>query len=140
MMPLKLRWLLAASAAVWLTQCASPRNAALRPFESDGCTAFPDGTSSHPNLWQPACLRHDVAYWKGGEAPDRLAADRALRQAIFDSGHPWVSRLAYIGVRLGGVPWLPTPWRWGFGWPYGRGYAPLTESERAQVLAKAPQE
>mgnify|MGYP006979921965 CR=1 FL=1 len=28
---------------------------------------------------------------------------------------------------------LPTPFRWGYGWPYPRGYKVLSESERQQV-------
>jgi hypothetical protein len=28
----------------------------------------------------------------------------------------FIGSLFYAGVRLGGAPWLPTPWRWGYGW------------------------
>ncbi len=27
-----------------------------------------------------------------------------------------MGNIMYIGVRIGGSPWLPTPWRWGYGW------------------------
>ena len=36
----------------------------------------------------------------------------------------------YLGVRAGGSPYWPASYRWGYGWPYGRGYRPLTEDER----------
>ena len=26
------------------------------------------------------------------------------------------------GVRIGGAPWQPVPWRWGYGWDYYRAY------------------
>lgn len=35
----------------------------------------------------------------------------------------------YSGVRMGGTPWLPTPWRWGYGWDdWPRGYELLEHS------------
>jgi hypothetical protein len=33
----------------------------------------------------------------------------------------------YIGVRIGGHAWLPTPWRWGYGW-----YWPQSGPKKAQ--------
>jgi hypothetical protein len=40
------------------------------------------------------------------------------------------------GVRAGGSPSLPTPYRWGYGWPFGRGYQALTADEVAQVRVR----
>ena len=28
----------------------------------------------------------------------------------------------YIGVRIGGPPWYPVPFRWGYGWDWPHGY------------------
>jgi hypothetical protein len=39
----------------------------------------------------------------------------------------------YKGVRLGGSPYFPDWYRWGYGWNYGRGYKPLTEEELGMV-------
>lgn len=39
------------------------------------------------------------------------------------------------GVRVGGTPYLPTMFRWGYGWPYPRGYKALTDEERQQIEA-----
>jgi hypothetical protein len=36
-------------------------------------------------------------------------------------------------VRIGGSPYLNTPFRWGYGWPFGRGYKALTAAEMEQV-------
>lgn len=105
----------------------------LRPFTTDGCSSFPDGTSGHHSLWSACCVHHDVAYWKGGTRIERRIADEALAQCVASVGKPKTARLMLAGVRLGGTPYLPTSYRWGYGWPYPRGYKALTEEERRQV-------
>lgn len=30
--------------------------------------------------------------------------------------------MMHAGVRIGGAPWQPAPWRWGYGWDYYRAY------------------
>ena len=82
----------------------------------DGCTLAPDFDFAE------CCNRHDEQYWQGGEQQARLNADRQLRQCIAGRGHAVLPSIYYVGVRLGGTPLLPTPWRWGFGWPYLHGY------------------
>ena len=37
------------------------------------------------------------------------------------------------GVRVGGSPYFPTSFRWGYGWPYPRWYRTLSESELKQI-------
>lgn len=96
-----------------LTACSDASMHQIKPFKPDGCTLFPEGN------WHACCVTHDRAYWCGGTAAQRQDADAALRQCIAARGHPNLSKLVYFGVRLGGVSALPTPWRWGFGWPYG---------------------
>lgn len=78
----------------------------------DGCTMAPDLD------FASCCNAHDEQYWLGGTAESRLAADGELRQCIADHGHPGLANIYYFGVRVLGSPLLPTPWRWGFGWPY----------------------
>jgi hypothetical protein len=81
-------------------------------FVSDGCSCWPDGE------WLPCCVAHDLAYWRGGTRRERLAADQAMKACVARQGRAVLSHIMYVGVRLGGVWWLPTPFRWGFGWPY----------------------
>jgi len=38
----------------------------IKPFTSDGCSAFPDGTLKQRELWLSCCTAHDIAYWKRG--------------------------------------------------------------------------
>lgn len=109
---------------------AQPR---LRPFATDGCTLFPDGTSQHKDLWLRCCVDHDNKYWMGGAKGDRLKADRELRACVASVGEPKTGALMMVGVRAGGTPYLPTSWRWGYGWPYLRGYKPLTDDEKKLV-------
>jgi hypothetical protein len=68
------------------------------------------------------CNNHDVHYWSGGTEDARKDADRVLRQCIADRGHPGLAQIYYGGVRVMGTPLFPTPWRWGFGWPFFHGY------------------
>ncbi len=105
----------------------------LKPFKSDGCSAFPDGTSEQKKLWLNCCIEHDVAYWKGGSYTERKGADEALKECVEKVGEPKVASLMLAGVRIGGTPYLPTSFRWGYGWPYPRGYRILSESELSEV-------
>lgn len=103
----------------------------LRPFTTDGCSVFPDGLPNHRELWLRCCTEHDRSYWLGGTYDERRTADRRLRRCVAAVGEPAIAELMLRGVRVGGSPWLPTPFRWGYGWPYGRGYQPVTPEERA---------
>jgi hypothetical protein len=42
----------------------------------------------------------------------------------------------YEAVRIGGAPHFPTWYRWGYGWPVGRGYKELSQEELVMVEAK----
>ena len=105
----------------------------LKPFTTDGCSAFPDGTLAQQSLWINCCIRHDLAYWKGGTYAERLEADQALETCVADVGEPEIAQLMLAGVRVGGSPYFPTTYRWGFGWPYPRGYNALNNDEIIEV-------
>jgi hypothetical protein len=115
--------------------CASASS--LHGFTSDGCSLFPDGTVKDRDLWCGCCFDHDIAYWQGGTEEDRKRADKTLRQCVIErTGSKALADLMYDGVRAGGHPAFPAWYRWGYGWKYGRGYAPLTEQEKKQVREK----
>ena len=105
----------------------------LKPFESDGCSAFPDGTIKQNQLWLGCCVEHDAAYWKGGSYQDRKNADVKLKICVEKIGQPEIAQLMLAGVRVGGSPFIPTTFRWGYGWPYPRGYKTLTDIEIQEV-------
>lgn len=103
------------------------------PFTSDGCSAFPDGTLEQQDLWLSCCHAHDHAYWMGGTYEEREQADRELQECVASIGEPEIGALMLMGVRVGGTPFLPTQFRWGYAWPYPRGYRALSAEERKQL-------
>lgn len=123
--------LLAGLLLALLPACASK---GIRPFYSDGCSLFPDGKPGDRRLWCDCCFAHDIAYWRGGTRADREEADVALRKCVYErTKDPKLAAVMYDGVRLGGGPWFPNWYRWGYGWPYGRTFEPLTEAEAAEA-------
>ena len=113
-------------------QCAKPPT--LSTFKFDGCSCFPEGDFEKPDLWEQDCLNHDIAYWQGGSREERKSADLKLREGIRTKGKPLVADIVYLGVRIGGSPWLRAPWRWGFGWSdFPRGYRELSDEERLEI-------
>ena len=86
------------------------------PYPDDGCTCFPE------SRFDDCCRAHDRIYYQGGTKEDRLKADHELRQCIRNKGYSIMDDVLYFSVRIGGVPWVPTPWRWGFGYPYKEGH------------------
>jgi hypothetical protein len=81
-------------------------------FESDGCTLFPDGN------YRDCCVAHDRDYYVGGSCRERRKSDNRLYRCV-KKKKGWqnkiIAPIMWIGVRIGGVPFLPTPFRWGFG-------------------------
>jgi hypothetical protein len=110
----------------------------LAPFATDGCSSFPGGDPFDPVRWQHCCVAHDRAYWAGGTYDDRWNADVALKECVAETGADWVADLMFEGVRVGGSPYLPTPFRWGYGWPWIIGYRELEPSELDQVRSLEP--
>lgn len=114
---------------------AAPATAAdLKPFSSDGCSLFPDGSSGDRAGWCDCCLSHDISYWQGGTAEERTKADEALRDCVLlRTKDKALAETMYLGVRAGGHPAFPTWYRWGYGWSFGRGHASPTEPEKRQI-------
>ena len=110
-------------------------NAALiKPFESDGCSLFPDGSLLTQNVWCECCVQHDIAYWQGGAELKKIQADKALKKCIQEkTGNDLLAEAMYQGVKLGGHPIFPNWYRWGYGWPYGRAFQSLSDEEQRQV-------
>ncbi len=97
-----------------LAQTDSPTTAEVVPpsFKSDGCSMFPDGD------YQRCCVQHDLAYFKGGSIGARRRADNRLFKCVRKTKgwqHRIIAPIMWLGVRVGGVSFLPTPFRWGFG-------------------------
>jgi hypothetical protein len=97
---------------------------------------FPTARQKNKSLWLDCCVRHDFAYWKGGTYQERLDADLALEKCVDRLGEPKIAKLMLKGVRAGGSPQFPSPYRWGYGWPFPRNYQALNDEERMQVKAQ----
>ena len=111
----------------------------LQPFSTDGCSLFPDRAPIGRADWCHCCIVHDLAYWRGGTSEARLDADEELKACIHKaSGSKALANVMFAGVRVGGGPHLPTPYRWGYGWPFGRPYKLLSleEEVRAATLER----
>lgn len=96
------------------------------PFTTDGCSGLTfwlwRKLLKRPPPWEGHCVEHDRAYHAGGSREQRRHADLELAAAVCRMGYPIMGALMYYGVRVGGVWWLPTPWRWGYGWRWPRRY------------------
>ena len=123
--------------AVALLACGTACAEDLHDFTSDGCSLFPDGNVKDRALWCDCCLVHDIAYWQGGTKKDRKHADEILRECVLQAtGSKALADMMYNGVRAGGHPAFHTWYRWGYGWKFGKAYAPLTKQEMQQVRKK----
>jgi len=79
--------------------------------KSDGCTLIADG-----NI-RDCCVAHDKEYFYGGTRKARRNSDKRLYECVCKKGG-WDKVFApfvWLGVRIGGLPFLPTKFRWGFG-------------------------
>lgn len=133
--PLAMRFLLLLIVCSLFISCR--RKAILSDFKSDGCSLFPDSSLITKDDWCDCCYAHDLAYWKGGTQAERLAADEAFRACILEkTGDEALAEIMFQGVRFGGSPYFYNWYRWGYGWKYGRMYAPLNEQEQSQVAEK----
>ena len=86
-----------------------------KPFKSDGASGCPAWLSRW--IYKAAFL-HDLKYWMGGTKEERLQADREFEMDLikYHGLHLSVAKGFYLAVRGGGTKYLPTSWRWGFGW------------------------
>jgi hypothetical protein len=81
-------------------------------FKSDNCSLFPDCD------YADCCVEHDLAYFSGGSWKMRWRADKKLFKCVAAKKgfqHKLIAPVMWAGVRVFGVPFLPTPFRWGFG-------------------------
>lgn len=129
---MKTRLIVILAVSIIISSCASPNH--IRNFTTDGCSLFPDGNLKDRHLWCDCCFAHDIAYWRGGTREERLRADQMLKGCVQEkTGDKVLAETMFLGVRAGGSAAFPTWYRWGYGWSYGREYAPVTNEEQDQV-------
>jgi len=80
--------------------------------KSDGCSLFFDCN------YRQCCVEHDKDYFNGGTGKERLKSDNRLYKCVKRTKgwqNKLIAPLMWMGVRVLGVSFLPTPFRWGFG-------------------------
>lgn len=93
----------------------------LRPFETDFCTSWSEGTFRDRNKWAHCCVAHDLHYWAGGSKNDRLEADKGLRSCVTKAHSKAMGDLMFLGVRAGRLSPIKFKAKgWGFAWPKTR--------------------
>ncbi len=114
------------------------RAAPLKPFSTNGCTGFPDGTLNHPELWRHCCILHDLAFWAGGCERDRDRADLDLRDCVSNVAGAPLGFVLYVGVRIGS--WSPIKIkseRWNHGWQDGRAEHTPLSAQDVETISRA---
>jgi hypothetical protein len=115
----------------------------LKPFATDGCSLWIDGTPEQPNLWRHCCVAHDLAYWQGGSEATRKQADDDIQACVTEAQGKGMGNYIYTNVRWGGSPYWMNYYRWGYGWDYfdgmwPRGYKVPTPDEQKQIDQAMP--
>ena len=110
----------------------------LKPFTTDGCSLWIDGTLEQPNLWRHCCVAHDLDYWQGGSEELRKKSDENIQACVTAAQGSGMANYIYTNVRWGGSPYWMSSYRWGYGWDYldglwPRGYKTPTAEEQAQI-------
>jgi hypothetical protein len=102
----------------------------LKPFVTDFCTNYPEGTKEEPDLWKHCCLIHDLYFWAGGSKEDRTNADKELKECIEATGATQIARLVYLAVRAGSYSPIKYPdKKWSNGWTDRQDFGPLSFEE-----------
>jgi len=118
-----------------LTSCRSEENQ-LKDFTTDGCSMFMDRSYVSEADWTHCCVKHDIAYYGGGEEKLRLEADLELKSCIEKVDTEVLANLVFKGVRVGGSPYSVMPYRWGYGWTKNNYYNALSKEQKSMVLEK----
>lgn len=110
----------------------------LKPFATDGCSMWIDGTIEQPNLWRHCCVAHDLDYWQGGSEAQRKKSDEDIQVCVKEAQGSQMADYIYTNVRWGGSPYWMNYYRWGYGWDYldgswPRGYKVPTPEEQMQI-------
>lgn len=140
-----MRVFLFATAIATLSLCLPNLSAAnsLKPFTTDGCSLWIDGTLEQPNLWRHCCVAHDLEYWKGGSEEQRKQSDQNIQACVKAAQGSGMANYIYTNVRWGGSPYWMSNYRWGYGWNYldglwPRGYKAPTAQEQQLIDQAMP--
>lgn len=113
----------------------------LKPFLTDYCTAYPEGTRDQPELWKHCCIEHDLYFWAGGSREDRKETDLRLKACVEATGEVEIARLIYAAVTIGGAsPIRFKTKEWGHAFEGRERYLPLSAEETTMVMNQLDQQ
>jgi len=73
--------------------------------------------------WGNCCSELDREYWRGGTFIAQREANSAFRTCLGDVyPESYMPIIAYYGLYAVSSPFVPTSWRWGYGWDFGHGF------------------
>lgn len=99
-----------------------------RPFITDGCTGWIDGTRKYN--WSHCCQKHDLQMWAGGSKENRKKADHELKSCIKEASNGFHAWVMGAGVFIGGLsPIKIESKKWGNAWGKNAGYFTLDEEQ-----------
>jgi len=99
-----------------------------RPFITDGCTGWLDGTRKYN--WSHCCHKHDLQMWAGGSKNNRKMADRELKSCIKKASNGFHAFVMGAGVFIGGLsPIKIQSKKWGNAWGADAGYFQLNADQ-----------
>jgi hypothetical protein len=126
-----------ASIPLLLAGAGASASDSLRPFETDGCTAWREGTIANPKQWRHCCVKHDLRFWAGGTSPGRPAADLELRDCVAATGARLEAITMYLGVRAGSYsPRKFAGKQWGNAWSAKRTRTTPLDSGEIDLLER----
>lgn len=113
----------------------------LKPFLTDYCTAYPEGTRDQPDLWKHCCIEHDLYFWAGGSRDDRKETDLRLKTCVEATGEVEIARLIYAAVTIGGAsPIRFKTKEWGHAFEGRERYLSLSVDETTMVMNQLDQQ
>lgn len=93
-----------------------------KPYK-DGCSGgmswFYRNVLGKVPAWEGCCDTHDKVYGPGGTSNQKAAADWALYECVRDTDNRATAGLMLVAVAIGGQPFFPMGWRWGYERDYG---------------------
>lgn len=101
---------------------SNKENNKLNNFTTDWCSYFPNWTFYNKDIWFECCTEHDKTYWDWWTKNQKNKADLELKECVSKKWFPIIWNLMEIWVKIWGIPYLPTSFRWWYWWEKFRNY------------------
>ena len=108
----------------------------IKPFHTDYCTGYPEGTREEPMLWANCCIKHDLAYYVSGTRKDRRKADKLLRSCVEKVSTKTRANIMYTGIVLGHLSPIKAKTAWGWAWKNfeRKSFDELSDEQKQEAL------